>query len=77
MVHSAVVTLLLDLIVEVLSGRADCTDESGQVVGVQGAGLGRQAAGQVSEAYMGHTLKITEAAILLKDKLWILLSSTF
>lgn len=32
MVHGAVVKLLLDLIVEVLSRRADGTDEFGQVV---------------------------------------------
>ena len=55
-VHGAVVELLLHVEVEVVCAGADGADELGDVVGVQRAGLGGQAAGQVCEAHVGHAL---------------------
>ena len=55
-VHGAVVKLLLHVEVEVVRAGADGADELGDVVGVQRAGLGGQAAGQVREAHVGHAL---------------------
>lgn len=59
MVHRSVVEAVLHLEVEVLLVWADSTDEFGDVVGVQGAGLSRKATGKISEANMGHTLQDT------------------
>jgi len=58
MVHGAVVKLLLDVEVEVIGSGADGSDQLGDVVGVQRAGLGGQAAGQVGEAHVGHALEV-------------------
>lgn len=56
MIHGSVVKLVLDIKVKVLLVGADCPYQLSDVVGVQSAGLGRQTAGQVSVANMGHSL---------------------
>lgn len=58
MVHGPVVKLFLDIEVKVLLVRADGPHQLGDVVGVQGAGLCGQTAGQVCVANMCYSLKI-------------------
>lgn len=57
MVHRSVIEAVLHLEVEVLLVGTDRTDELGEVVGVQGAGLSWKATGKICVADMGHTLQ--------------------
>lgn len=66
MVHGSVVEVLLDVEEEVLLVGADGPHQLGDVVGVQGAGLGGQTAGQVGEADVGHSLKISHTETCLE-----------
>lgn len=59
MVHRSVIKDLLHVKVEVLLVWADCTDELGDVVRVQGTGLSWKATGKICEANMGNALKDT------------------
>ena len=69
-VHCAVAKRFLDIQEEVVFVRADGADEFGDVVGVEGAGLGGQAAGKVSVAHVDHTLMRREKKnVTLKRKL--------
>lgn len=56
-VHGPVVKRILDVQVKVLLVRADGTDQLGDVVGVQCAGLCGQTAGQVAVANVSHALR--------------------
>lgn len=56
MIHGPVVKHILDIEVKVLLVWADCPKQLSDVVGVQGAGLRRQTAGDVCVANVGHSL---------------------
>lgn len=68
MVHCSVVEGVLHLEVEVLLVWADCTEELGDVIGVQGAGLSWKATRKICEANMGHALKKYKNKITLAKK---------
>lgn len=63
MSHGPVVKHLLDIKEKVLLAGADGPHQLSDVVGVQGAGLCRQTAGQVCVADVGHTLNKTNTQI--------------